>query len=178
MKLTKNKWAIAAALVAVSFCGAANATPTTWTDVIDFRPDRLVTEHKPVVFTHTVENFVPFVDQVNSYKLKFDLYDDRDTAKEVALFSQLGDLFGTQYFNLSGSEMGGWTFWGALQIEVTGTLTVAISALKGDFYIGSSTLTVYGDKKSRTSVPEPTTLALFGAALLGFGVMRRRRQSV
>jgi len=52
------------------------------------------------------------------------------------------------------------------------SVTVAISSLLGDFYLGSSTLTVQGH-----SVPEPGTLALFGAALLGFGLIRRKRVS-
>ena len=78
------------------------------------------------------------------------------------------------YFNLSGTEYGGWTLIGRAQLELTGQLTVAISSLLGDFYLGSSRLTVQGVR----AVPEPGMLALFGAGLLGLGLVRRKRASV
>ena len=64
---------------------------------------------------------------------------------------------------------------GKLTLNVRGSLTVAVAALWGDFYVGGSTLTVNGQRKS---VPEPGTLALFGVALMGFGLLRRKRETV
>ena len=173
-KVTKTsaKWIASLAILGGSLCGVANAGPVTWTDFHDFTPDRLVTVFSPVVYSHdiTLNGFNPGVDTVDSYSLSFDLYDDNDRQAEVALVSQPGSLLNAAFFNLSGTESAGWTLAGVWQLDLSGHLTVAISSLLGDFYLGSSTLTVKGH-----SVPEPGTLALFGAALLGFGLIRRKR---
>ena len=174
MKVTTKQWANAAAVIGAGICGAANAGPMTWTDTVDFTPDRLVTTHAPAIYSHTLENFTPGVDTVDSYSLTFNLYDDKDKDFEAAVFSQPGNLLDEVWFNLSGTENGGWTLAGIWQLDHTGSLTVAISAVYGDYYLGSSTLRVKGE---HNSVPEPATLALFGAALLGFGLRRRKRDA-
>jgi hypothetical protein len=173
-KLTKTsaKWIASLAILGGSMGGVANAGPVTWTDFHDFTPDRLVTIFSPVVYTHDITDgvggFNAGSDQVDSYTLTFNLYDDRDQAYEWALFAQPGEL--KTFTNLDGIETGNWTYSGIWELEHTGHLTVSFSSLLGDFYLGSSTLTVNGH-----SVPEPGTLALFGAALLGFGLIRRKR---
>jgi len=177
MTRTSAKWIASLAVLGGSMGGVANAGPVTWTDFHDFTPDRLVTIFSPVVFSHDITGgvggFNPGSDQVDSYSLTFDLYDDRDQTQEIALFSQPGNLFSNAFFSLTGTESSSsWTVSGQWQLESSGHLTVAISSLLGDFYLGSSTLTVKGH-----SVPEPGTLAMFGAALLGFGLIRRKRVS-
>jgi len=174
---TSAKWVASLAIIGGSMGGVADAGPVTWTDFHDFTPDRLVTIFSPVVYTHDITDgvggFNAGSDQVDSYWLTFDLYDDRDRGQEIALFSQPGDIFSGTFFSLTGTESSSsWTMSGVWQLEEKGRLTVAISSLLGDFYLGSSTLTVKGH-----SVPEPGTLALFGAALLGFGLIRRKRVS-
>jgi hypothetical protein len=157
MKLTKNKWTMAAAIVAASLCGTANAGPMSWTDTVNLTPAPLLTaftSESLVSYTHYLEGFDTATDSVDSFTLTFQLYDDKDLAYEQAI---AGSLFG------------------AWEINNYGSLTVAVAALWGDFYVGGSTLTVSGQRKS---VPEPGTLALFGAALMGFGLMRRKRESV
>jgi hypothetical protein len=157
MKLTMNKWTTAAAIVAAGLCGTANAGAMTWTDTVSLTPAPLLTAFTPdslLSYTHYLEDFNTATDSVDSFTLTFQLYDDGDWAYEQAF---AGTLFGEA------------------QIESLGSLTVAVAALWGDFYVGGSTLTVNGQRKS---VPEPGTLALFGAALLGFGLMRRKRESV
>jgi hypothetical protein len=157
MKLTTRKWTTAAAIVAAGLCGTANAGPMSWTDTVNLTPAPLLTAFTSsslLSYTHYLENFDTATDSVDSFTLTFHLYDDGDRDYEQAV---AGTLFG------------------AAQIENFGSLTVAVAALWGDFYVGGSTLTVNGQRKS---VPEPGTLALFGAALLGFGLLRRRRESV
>lgn len=157
MKLTTKKWTTAAAVIAAGLCGTANAGPMTWTDTVALTPAPLLTAFTPtslLTYTHYLENFNTETDSVDSFTLTFNLYDDGDWASEFAV---------------AGS------FLGAEQIENYGSLTVAVAALWGDFYVGGSTLTVNGQRKS---VPEPGTLALFGVALMGFGLLRRKRETV
>ena len=156
MKLTTKKWTTAAAICAAGLCGAANAGPMSWTDTVDLTPAPLLTAFTPdfhLSYTHYIEGFNTATDSVDSFTLTFHLYDDNDRAAEHAV---------------AGSVLGAW------QIENLGSLTVAVAALWGDFYVGGSTLTVNGQRRG---VPEPGTLALLGGALLGFGLMRRKREA-
>lgn len=59
-------------------------------------------------------------------------------------------------------------------LNETGTLSWKIAAVN-DFLLHSATVNVYGDN---VSVPEPGTLGLLGAGLLGMGLIRRRKQRV
>jgi hypothetical protein len=180
-KKPRAKWTALLALAGASLCGAAHAGPMTWTDYYDFRPDVLLGAGDTKLFTHDITDgpngFNRLTDDVSSYQLVFNLYDDRYdsfwNSKETAV-AWLG-ASGVYGFNLTGTEYGGWTLIGALQLELTGRLTVAITSLLGDFYLGSSTLTVQGTSPNSSSVPEPGTRALFGTALLGFGLIRRKR---
>jgi hypothetical protein len=152
----------------------------TWSDYYDFQPDRMLTQGDTAWINHDITDgpngFNTHTDNITSYQLVFDLYDDatddRWSTKETAV-AWLGSSGEYGSFNLTGAEYGGWTLIGALQLELSGQLTVAITSILGDFYIGSSTLNVVGVRNS--SVPEPGTLALFGTALLGFGLVRRKR---
>ncbi|MES1263641.1 MAG: PEP-CTERM sorting domain-containing protein [Peristeroidobacter soli] len=157
MKLTTKKWTTAAAIAVASLCGTANAGSMTWTDTVNLTPAPLLTAFTPtsiLTYTHFLEDFNTATDSVDSFTLTFNLYDDGDRESEFAV---AGSLLGNS------------------QIENFGSLTVAVAALWGDFYVGGSTLTVNGQRKS---VPEPGTRALFGAALMGFGLMRRKRETV
>jgi hypothetical protein len=172
MTKTSAKWVASLAILGGSMGSVANASPVTWTDYHDYTPDLLLNTFQTELFTHDITDgvggFKAGLDQIDSYSLTFDLYDDKDQAFEWALFAQPGGA--TTFTSLAGTETASWTFSGIWELENTGHLTVAFSSLLGDFYLGSSTLTVKGH-----SVPEPGTLALFGAALLGFGLIRRKR---
>ena len=160
MKQTK-KWTAAAAICAAGFFSTANAAPMSWTDTVDLTPDPLLTaltSNAYLEYTHDIEGFNTVTDTVDSFSLTFHLYDDSDRNDWTTYEYAVG---GPQ------SPVGNW------EIQNYGRLTVYVAALIGDFYVGGSTLTVNGQRRS---VPEPGTLAMLGAALLGFGLMRRKRE--
>lgn len=180
MKLTKAKQVAALAILGAGFSAGASASPASWTDYYDFTPNRLVTVFSPVTYTHDIRDgangFVVGTDTADSYSIKLNLY-DRDKDWEIALIDLPGLLGDRLFFDLSGtSEEGGWSLAGVSQLEDSGRLSVTISSWLGNFFIGDSTLTVTGNRVG-TRVPEPGTLALFGAALLGFGMRRKFRKA-
>jgi hypothetical protein len=165
-------------IAGATICGVASAGPMIWTDYYNFQPDRLITAGNGVKFTHDitdgVNGFNDATDDVSFYGLVFDLYDDADGYRETNL--ELAVASGgaaSAYFWLGGVEIGLPTLSGFYQLNDTGLLTVTITSLLGDFYLGASTLTAVGTRSA--AVPEPGTLALFGTALLGFGLLRRKR---
>lgn len=170
-------------LLAVSaLCGLAHtagAVPTTWVDSIDFNPDVKVTTWTSYSYTHDITDngFNTGVDDVSSYLLSVNLYDNRDPfylPLEVALIDLPGFGGDSLYIDLSGVEYGGWSIKGNAQLEETGKLSINIASILGDFFIGDSKLIVHGNS---AAVPEPTTLALFGMGLLGLGAMTYRKKA-
>jgi hypothetical protein len=181
--LKKAKWTALLAVAGAALCGTASAGSMTWTDYYDFNPDRLLTQGQEVKFTHDITDgpsgFNEATDNVSWYSLAFDLYDDRDSLFDGTLGLEIGgagDGALGAYFTLGGAELGLPTVNGFYQLNNSGLLSVTITSLLGDFYLGSSTLTATGSRN--TSVPEPGTLALLGAALVGFGLVRRKRASI
>ena len=167
-------------LVGVTFAGAmsiANATPITWVDAIDFTPDRYIAPHASSSYTHDIrdDGYSPLSDWVVGYSLSVDLYDDGDKALEVALIDSPGLAGDKIFFDLAGQELGGWSLAGFAQLELSGLYDVTISSLDGDFFLGSSTLTVRGDRPR--TVPEPGSLALVGLALAAAALASRRKRT-
>ncbi len=124
-----------------------------------------------------VEHFVVGEDTITSYSLTLKLSDDTNDSRwelcELAWVDQPGVLGDGLYtFNYDSAKYG-WSFAGLAQLNETGTLTVRIHSLMGDFNFDSSTLAAYGENKSTAPVPEPATMLLMGAGLAGLGIMRR-----
>jgi hypothetical protein len=178
-----KQWIAVAALV-LGFSAAANATVVTWEDPINFNPDILLTSGHSKTYTHDItrEGFNPLLDDLYGYSLTVDLYDDsKHDGSEHAYIDVPSFFFNEgdeEFFNLSGNEFGGWSLLGSLILQATGRLTVTVSSLQGDFYLGGSTLTAWGNSHSTRSVPEPGTLALMGIVMVATGMTMRRRKRV
>jgi hypothetical protein len=178
--------AFAAALVLAGLAGTADASyiAYTWSDLYDPNPDIKVPPSK--TYTHDLTDdtatgygFRPFTDFIGTYSLNVNLYDDSDSgwfeipfeAASVNVPGSEGDK--SFLFGLGGSEFGGWSLAGWLQLNLTGTYTVTIESLWGDFFFGASRLDASGVR----AVPEPGTLALLAIGLIGMGVALSRRRN-
>ena len=172
----KFKSVLAAVLMTGSM--AAHATPVTWVDAIDFTPDRYIAPYSSYSYSHNIldNGYNPGVDSIYNYSLNVNLYDDNDRGLDVALINVPGLIGDTIFFNLSGAEYGGWSLEGQTQLTQTGVYGVTITSLIGDFFLGSSTLTVRGEENGSRSVPEPGTLGLLGLGLLGVGAGMRKKK--
>lgn len=163
-------------------CGlgqTASALPTTWVDPIDFNPDVYLDNLKSFSYQHDITDsgFNAGTDDVYSYSLALNLFDDASGDWLEVAYIDLPGLFGDRiFFDLSGLEYGGTSVEGYAQLESTGKLNVTVASL-GDFFIGSSLLTVQGNSggdSARVAVPEPGTLALMGLGLLGVAFSRKK----
>lgn len=170
------KLAVATLFLAASFAAKADYIPASWSESRDFNVD-FSWELDSFTFSHdlTTDGFRPLTDFIFEFVLNIDLVDDFHSSREAAVRIDLPGLYGDRtFFDLSGDEFGGWSLLGLIELNVLGTLTITVDRLWGDFSLQGSQLTGYG--LQAVAVPEPGTLTLFGAALLGLGLARRRRQ--
>ncbi|WP_372656496.1 PEP-CTERM sorting domain-containing protein [Hydrogenophaga sp.] len=173
MKLKSLLAGVAFAVVSV----AASATP--WTQTIDFNPDVYISNNT-YSWTHdlTTDGFNPGSDLITNFNLSVTIKDERDSifsSWEWAAIDLPGVFDDAIWFSPIGSNnAGGNDFFGYLQLNTSGLLSVSLSSVLGDFLLDKSTLTASGFDGNKNQIPEPGILALLGLGLAGMAVLRRR----
>lgn len=126
-------------------------------------------------YTHDINDDGFTLGSAVSGSLSIDIRDDQDQWWETFEWSLI--VVEDYDFDTGGFTFHANDFNNALELEAlaslnaNGMLDVTVTSLWGDFYLGDSILSVI------TEVPEPGTIALVGAGLLGLFVARRRKDA-
>ncbi|MDB6059989.1 MAG: motif protein [Verrucomicrobiaceae bacterium] len=149
----------------------------TWTDTDPSTPI-LVNTTTPYQYTFSLldQGFTVGTDIISNYNVSIHLFDNSHSSWfdfNTAVLDQPGLVGDDLSVFWSDGSLGGSSYQGQVKLNQTGTLDVSVFSLAGSFFIDSASLTATGTKKS-SNVPEPTSIALLAAGLLGIAVMRRK----
>lgn len=127
---------------------------------------------KKLVYTHdlTDDGFTPGVDTAISGYLSIDFWDDGDKNKE-RIKIKIKKVQGKDIIFKATDYIEQLSVQALVKINDFGKLDVKIVALKGDFYVGNSVLSIY-----TSDVPAPAILSILSIGLFGVGVAGRIRK--
>ena len=166
--------------------GIAAADLYTWTDTIDWDPDRYIGSRESFSYTHDITDgqdgysgyFVGGDDVIWDYSITVALYDDNNKRDflEIASIDQPG-FFGDGFYDFRyENQEFGWSLMGLLSLNLTGELDVSVNSWVGDFFFDQSVFVAHGDNGMGSApVPEPATIILFGSGLLGVATVGRKK---
>ena len=121
------------------------------------------------------DGFVVGSDVVTSYKVKVLLTDTEHFSwfdVNLAALDQPGSLGDDLELFWSSGDLQGASLQGKFLLNSVGQLDIDVFSLTGSFYVSSAVLTAEG-AKGGAHVPEPTSLALLAAGMIGIVIMRR-----
>ena len=190
MLKTARKMLLAAALAAA--CGGVSAVQIK--DTVDPSPNLTITKDTPYVFTHDIsEAFDVGFDTIVSAFLNVYLFDNQDQGKnkgkETFSFT-IGSGDTSQTFsdkNVNNGNKGAWYViplnTALLDLVTDGQLSVTLAASEGSYGFSRSNLTAEITRgvaaaqppASPASVPEPGSLLLVGAGLVGLVMTGRKK---
>ncbi len=184
------------------FAAVGSAQAVTFVDVfnpVDFLMTTSAAADDSYSYSHSVVSsldalhsgtygFNSSTDAITSATLALNLYDDGGSGDgsektDVWVGLTLGSLTQIEFNQNIMSIPASYNV--LLYVTSAGTLEVKIDPTSGDFYFGSSTLTVMANRTEPDPnepsdgdgvIPEPATVALFGLGLAGAVIRRRRRK--
>ena len=124
-------------------------------------------------FDITNDGFNPVTQDVTSASISLNFTDDGGRFD----FGETADLdVGNNYFYW-GVDTGdvSFTITSLMTLSDSGTIDCTLTAEAGDFYFNSAILSAEGTEPSSAPVPEPSTILLMGAGLLGLAGYNRKR---
>jgi hypothetical protein len=173
-------------LVALGFSLNASAGPVSFESTVHQLEYIGNGDHKTYWHNLAYEGFVVGTHVAQSFDLFITLFDDLDLLHgETVSVNVAAGSSEAQYGSLVNLYLPSFSVYGStlaqalLQITDTGLLSVKISSVRGDFYLGNSYLKVNAwAPNGSVSVPEPGILVLMLAGLAcvaGIAITRRRR---